>query len=900
MRDDNIYTAAEKDRAVTRKALDAIANGRFLSDGYEKCHNMAFIKVNGLTNFWKKDSELGTSSLMGDILSSLIRYNAPFAYVIVGNGDGISIYFGVVKIFREGLKRSIEAVFPGADIDIFEENPMSACPCGYGGVFSGMPTNTIEHEIGNKKNSLQIETICRGMSGRSFTYMVLAAGLSKGVTALGHDRILEEMGLVYSQIHQTLSGGAQGNISAEMQDFHSKNYFDDLEAMETYIKTGIGRGMWRVNGYYAADTAEDARQLGNLIKAAYSGEESKPEPFRITEYNAIKDVIRNTYMMADIIPNPSLHPLGRWFCQELQRNVEMYIYRFQTILNSNQLGVLCQLPTKEFPGYYIDEYVEFDVAARQSSDMDEPICFGDICVAGRKSSFDVRNPYLFNKNDFTRHALIIGITGGGKTNTSKSLLNTLWALPKWEDKVPFLVIESAKREYWELRNLKGFEDLLVFTLGDEAKKTSVKYRINPFEANPGISLQTHIDYLLSTFKAAFELYPPMPYVLETAVYEVYSDRGWDIAENVNRFGLTEYPTLSDLYRKIDVVVDRLGYHNEVQSNVKAALQARIHSLRIGGKGAMMDTPKSVPIGELLSRPVVMELEDLGDDETKSFVIGILLVQLYEYRKAGMTKGSKSLEHILMIEEAHRLLKNVSVTGEGDSTRAKSVEFFCNLLAEIRTFGQGIMIAEQIPTKLAPDTLKNTNLKIVHRTVAREDREAVGKAMNMSDDQMEYLSSLRRGYAAVYAEGDSRPKCVKFPLVEPFYDYEREEVLGEVRKKVYDLTEHYDAYPVIHMGCTFCEERCRYYEDIMKFLKQKSLKLEKIDEKWQRFKYRPEVLGGFLNCELMADGPKGNIYSDICILGTILDKSNSLNDGQRQKIIADFLAGKFKITNTRRN
>lgn len=110
MRDDNIYTAAEKDRAVTRKALDAIANGRFLSDGYEKCHNMAFIKVNGLTNFWKKDSELGTSSLMGDILSSLIRYNAPFAYVIVGNGDGISIYFGVVKIFREGLKRSIEAV----------------------------------------------------------------------------------------------------------------------------------------------------------------------------------------------------------------------------------------------------------------------------------------------------------------------------------------------------------------------------------------------------------------------------------------------------------------------------------------------------------------------------------------------------------------------------------------------------------------------------------------------------------------------------------------------------------------------------------------------------------------------------------------------------------------------
>ncbi|MFR0986180.1 MAG: hypothetical protein ACLSFZ_06330 [Frisingicoccus sp.] len=92
-----------------------------------------------------------------------------------------------------------------------------------------------------------------------------------------------------------------------------------------------------------------------------------------------------------------------------------------------------------------------------------------------------------------------------------------------------------------------------------------------------------------------------------------------------------------------------------------------------------------------------------------------------------------------------------------------------------------MIAEQIPTKLAPDTLKNTNLKIVHRTVAREDREAVGKAMNMSDDQMEYLSSLRRGYAAVYAEGDSRPKCVKF-LMEPFYDYERKKSSAKSGKK----------------------------------------------------------------------------------------------------------------------
>ena len=170
---------------------------------------------------------------------------------------------------------------------------------------------------------------------------------------------------------------------------------------------------------------------------------------------------------------------------------------------------------------------------------------------------------------------------------------------------------------------------------------------------------------------------------------------------------------------------------------------------IGGKGAMLNTPKPVPIEELLSRPVVMDLED---DETKSFVIEILLVQSYEYRKSQMTKGSKHLSYILMVEEAHRLLKNVSESGEGGNTRATSVEFFCNLLAEIRTFGQGILIADQIPTKLASDTIKNTNLKILHRTVAFKDRETIGRATNMSPEQIEYLSSLRCGYAADICRG----------------------------------------------------------------------------------------------------------------------------------------------------
>lgn len=879
----NGYTSAEKNYALCRKDLDFILNGNFISNGYEESQNMQFFKVNGLARFWEAEQDFSVNTLVGDILNSTVRHGVPFAYAIIGSRKGIDIYIGTMKLLQDSLRSSYESVFPGIDIEQVSENPLRTSPRAYGGMFTGIPTD----KRGTEKKSFQIENICRGMQGKNFTYVILASGISNIAVTLGHERILEEMESVFSLINQTISGGVQGNLSAQRQDFHSKNYFENLEVLERTLKVGTARGMWRVNGYFASDNAMDAKSLGNIIKASYSGEDSKPEPFRVIEYNSIRDVISNTYMMADLIENPELHPLGRWQRLGFNQAITLFIYKYQTILNSNQLATMCQLPTKEFPGYYIDQYVEFDVSNRTIKSLNKPVPIGDICVAGRKENTGAENVYSLEKDDFTRHALIIGITGGGKTNTSKSILNTLWNDADRNERVPFMVIESAKREYWELRNVKGFEDLLVFTLGAEATQTSVRYRINPFETNSQISLQTHIDYLLSTFKAAFDLYPPMPYILEKAVYEIYSDRGWDIVENINHFGLTEYPTLSDLYNKIDVIVDNMGYHQEVQSNVKAALQARVYSLMIGGKGAMLNTPKSVPIEELLSRPVVMELEDLGDDETKSFVIGILLVQLYEYRKSQMTKGSKKLSHILMVEEAHRLLKNVSEAGEGGNTRAKSVEFFCNLLAEIRTFGQGILIADQIPTKLAPDTIKNTNLKIVHRTVALEDRETIGKAMNMSPEQIEYLSSLRRGYAAVYAEGDNRPKCIKLPLVKSYYEKNRSEVISEVKKKVYTIASGYDETISHHAGCSYCEHRCKYYKKVSEYINA-NIAISKVLEKLAVKNFAPRSFDNFLNSEPMKKADIQTDFERLCVLGYILAGRADLNDGQRQKYLSNYL------------
>lgn len=865
-----------KNKALCRKDLDFIQTGNFSPSVYEEVKNITFFKIRGIASFWASDERIGRTGLIASVLSGFVRHGISYVYAIIGDENGINVYIGVQRPQYDVIVSGLRGVYPGIDILPTETNPLRLCVKEYGGLFTGMPTD----KTSKGQQREQIENICRGMLGTRFVYLILAVGFSGILATLAQDRLHEELEAVYPTISKTISGGVQGNLSVCQQDFFAQSYYENLELLEAEIKAGIVSGMWRVNGYYASDTIDNARKLACLVKSGFSGEESKPDALRTIEYQGISDIISNMYMMSDLTEHAELHPLGSW--NVAGRNVEMFVHKFSTVLSSERLGIFCNLPTKEFQGYYVDRFVEFDIHDRLAEVRSEPVFIGEIKSAGTEA-LKTGGSYTIEKNDFTRHALIVGITGGGKTNTSKSILATLWT----KEKIPFLVIESAKREYWELRNIKGFEELIIFTLGDESAKTAVPYRINPFEANPRVSLQTHIDYLLAAFKAAFDLYPPAPYILEQAVYEVYADRGWDTVENINRYGLTQYPTLSDLYDKVEIVVDRLGYHAEVKSNVEAALSARIYSLMIGGKGEMLNTPKSVPIDYLLSAPTVLELEDLGDDETKSFVIGVLLVQLYEHRKSQMTAGSKALSHILLVEEAHRLLKNVPETGEGSNTRARAVEFFCNMLAEIRTYGQGIIIADQIPTKLASDTIKNTNLKIVHRTVAQDDRETIGGAMNMSVEQIEYLSSLKRGYAAVYAEGDNRPKLVKMPLVEYWDAKKREEIVAESRAKSISLLPAVQLFRNHHTVCIYCEHSCDFCSYANSYIQSK-VNCGKVLAKWNAADYAPKALQAFLKADLMSGLGKLALYQQICIIGVMLERNKALSCGKRKKIVANYL------------
>lgn len=811
---------AVQNDALCRRYL-ALSEGRRPMESAPQCRrplpDLLFVRIRGIPDFWRNQSVEAYLQLFQQIPGTLVEQDSVFAFLLCGNAAGVRLYMGTEAKNSNALSGALRGFLPSVQLE--DPCPIReiAPPCACGGVLVGNP-NELPLQPGTQGIQLAVDNICRGMSGSEFTILILARrtpSLFPLEFRKNTIRLMRDLSL-YQRVDRE---GVEGEHHTQ-ENFEIQEYLQNLQRISDMLQQSISSGLWQTTAYYAANNPATALRLQGILKGGYNtNSESVCQPVICLNINNIREYICPVCAtMEDQAPRNYLSPIvfeHRTPNGSLTYAMDSAIY--QTMLSGQQLGMLCRLPQHEYPGYYIDSYVEFDQCNRVPRGDKEWVRIGTVTQPGQgQAGFD-DIPYELEMNDFTRHLLVIGITGGGKSNTSKSLLSTLWG--KYHK--PFLVIESAKREYHELMKLDEpgrpgpFSELCVFTMGDD---NVLPYRINPFECVPGVGLQTHIDYVLSSFNAAFDMAPPMPYVLESSVFEIYEDRGWNITTGKNIYGRTDYPTLTDLYYKIDEVVNRMGYYVEVQNNVKAALKARVNSLRIGGKGLMMDTPRSVPIGSLLDKPVVLELEDLADDDTKAFVIGVLMVQLYEYRKgqsllasehAGkddVPASSKKFQHLLVIEEAHRLLKRVE-PGSSPS-RAKSVEFFCNMLAEIRSYGQGMMICDQVPTKLAPDVLKNTNLKLIHRTVMEEDRRAVGAAMNMTEEQMEYLSSLRRGCAATFAEGDNRPKLIMMPLVKDRSKMGRKEIIAKCRENIGNsfqgVYEKYTDYDT----CRFCPHPCQ--------------------------------------------------------------------------------------------
>lgn len=521
----------------------------------------------------------------------------------------------------------------------------------------------------------------------------------------------------------------QLNVLRQYGDASERSRFDAERAERRMQELDAFReaGLWNVRVLAGAANPDELRQIAPVLVGSV---EMSHHPYRLRSAHG------------------AVHALPEALALTMQDPADGAAAPFAA--TAGALAALAGLPRREVPGVRVLDSGFFDVTSEAGEGELE---LGEILDGQDRPVGSFRVPLA----TLNRHAFVTGATGSGKSQTVRHLLEQLSNAG-----IPWLAIEAAKSEY---AAIAGRVEPAQVTVINPSAPDGVPFSVNPLEPEPGYPVQAHIDMIRALFMAAFDAEEPFPQIMSLALQRVYEATGWDVVTGGAVPGSKvppSVPTLEQLQRHAMDVIQEIGYGREVQADVEGFISLRLRSLRVGSAGRFFEGGHPADIGGLLRRNVVLAIEDVANDEDKAFLMGTLIIRVVEHlRMRARQEKSAGLRHVIVIEEAHRLLRD---RGTGRAA-THAVELLAGMLAEIRAYGEGIVVAEQIPTKLVSDVVKNTALKVVHRLPAEDDRQLVGAAMNLSEEQSRQVVSLPPGDAAVFADGMDRPLRVRVPLGE---------------------------------------------------------------------------------------------------------------------------------------
>lgn len=563
---------------------------------------------------------------------------------------------------------------------------------------------------------------------------------------------------------ETFTDGQSQSISQTLINKHAENTANQITKYAQRYELGRAIGMWNVGVYLFGENEHDTQNAALQLRAINSGAESIYEPIRI--HNITNTLSDNNPFKT--LGTPSIYTaVGDYIFENPLGKINSEV---KTILTTQELTSYINFPLRSVPGIsVVDSSPDFSLNEQNIKGNSSVLDIGKLLYGGTETSIDCCMPL----DTLSRHALVAGVNGSGKTNTVLSILSEFQKHGK-----PFLIIEPAKTEYvdWAIeynKNNPDKEQIRIFMPGDsntyKGYEFKDKLRFNPFEIiqMKGIEprVLSHIDRVKSIFAAAFPMQDILPVIMENLIYSIYDiDRpsltkerdsqiyqyNWFEKEMPNY--RKTFPQLSSMLERIKSVIVALEYDDRNMKTLTGCLRTRIMSLTKGWKKDMLDNERLGSEGwdDLFSKPCIINLSAAGDDVDKAFIMSLLVQFLYEYRIAESEKPNYSFNdnicrHLVVIEEAHRIMTNCS---NPELPQYKSGLMFSNLLSEVRAYGQGIMIVDQVPTRLIPDAVKNTNIKIIHKLVAADDAKVVSESMGLSESQQKIISKLSTGQAII--------------------------------------------------------------------------------------------------------------------------------------------------------
>ena len=507
-----------------------------------------------------------------------------------------------------------------------------------------------------------------------------------------------------------------------------KTLLDRIEIQLKRIDECADLGMWETAAYVIADDAQTSQVVASAYQALIRGRNSGVENSAVTIWNAND---QNQKFKTRAVTNYLMkmeHPLLR------ESKFSPINVTPSAVISGEELTVAAGLPQQSLPGLPVDTIAKFGrEVIYQGFQPPRNLPFGKIYHMGQIEKSDVK----LDIDLLTSHTFVTGSTGAGKSNSVYKLLHELKLR-----QIPFLVIEPAKGEYKDV--FGGMSDVDVY--GTNPYKVPNLLQINPFSFPDDIHVLEHIDRLVEIFNACWPMYAAMPAILRESIERAYEVCGWSLKFSKNPGKFPTFETLLDILPK---VIDSSSYSSDTSSDYKGALVTRVRSLTRGIHGMIFSGDNDFE--KLLNTSSIIDLSRVGSQETKSLIMGILILKLQEFRMSERNSANSGLRHITVLEEAHNLLRRTSSeqSQEGSNLQGQSVAMISNAIAEMRTYGEGFVIADQSPALMDMSVIRNTNTKIILRLPDEGDRQLVGKAAGLSDIQIEELSGLDMGVAAIF-------------------------------------------------------------------------------------------------------------------------------------------------------